>query len=68
LDLTLGIPGGTAEADVKMVVVPPPGAEFVQPWRTGGLPTQHLLDRRIDKNALHSFELCRDPQQLRMLW
>jgi hypothetical protein len=51
-----------------MIIVPPPGAEFAQPWRTGGLPTQRLLDRRIDKNALHSLESCRDPQQLHLLW
>ena len=51
-----------------MVVVPPPGAEFAQPWRTGGLPTQRLLDHRIDKNALHSLKPRRDLQQLRMLW
>jgi hypothetical protein len=50
-----------------MLVVSPPGAEFVQPWRTGGLPTQRLLDRRIDKNAFHSLKPCRDPQQLRLL-
>src|ERR687887_1008062 len=53
LHLTLRLPGGTAQADVKMVVVPPPGAEFVQPWRTGELLTQRSLDRRINKNALH---------------
>jgi hypothetical protein len=50
-----------------MVVVPPPGAEFAQPWCTRGLSTQRLLDRRIDKNALDSLKSCRDPQQLRLL-
>jgi hypothetical protein len=43
-----------------MVIVPPPGAEFAQPWRTGGLPTQLLLDRRIHKNALDSLEPRRE--------
>jgi hypothetical protein len=50
-----------------MIVMPPPGAEFAQPWRTGRLSTQRLLDHRIDKNALHSFKLRCELQQLRML-
>jgi hypothetical protein len=50
-----------------MVIVPPPGAEFAQPWCTGGLPTQRLLDHRIDKNALHGFKSRRELQQLCML-
>jgi hypothetical protein len=50
-----------------MVIMPPPGAEFAQPWRAGRWPTQCLLDYRIDKNALYRLKLRRELQQLRML-
>ena len=44
----------TADADVEMVVVPPPRPDLFEPRAVGaGLAAQRHLDRRVDEDALH---------------
>src|SRR5579871_103318 len=55
-------------ADMEMVVVAEPGSDLGKPAAVAlGLAAQRLLDRGVDKDALHARLLCGIAQHLPML-
>src|SRR5205085_2095385 len=63
LGLAEGARFRAGEAHVKMIVVSPPGPDFLQP---GTIPlcllAERLLDERVDEDAIHSCVLDDDRQ------
>jgi hypothetical protein len=50
-----------------MIVVPPPGADFPEPWRARESAAEGLLDLGVDENAVDHGEVCGCLQQMRVL-
>src|SRR5258708_31916370 len=68
LILALGLAAGAGEAQVEMIIVPPPRADPPQPLAIRpGFATERALDRRVDENAPDRSTARRGFEQLPVL-
>jgi hypothetical protein len=51
---------------VKVIVMAPPGAQLLQPWRSRELFAQNFFDKRIHKNSRYHIESDGQPQHPRL--
>ena len=58
LALTLGLFGRATQAHVKMIVVPPPGPNFLQPGGAREGVAEGLLNQGVHKDPFNRIALC----------